>query len=600
MIESYLSPDWLSRFRHCMHAATVMIQAADAKLEEQKQRDLTCWVAIHQDELSAGLTSSDWDIPRMGLVGDKRMQRTDGNSWTAGLVLLAHYPPAHPSKHALCANRDGGAMLLAGGLSSPSVTGNFQLAFENVVPLFFDLENGEKGMKVVDSRTGKSKSYPLGIIKNQIGRKSKDILDRVASGSSQLILSFGANPREACLNAVRSAEASSDFEVTSITIQARKVRDWETGSLCLRTLLLRQMHSKATRDIGIQASLFGNANFDDKEKLDVTMNERAIHAYDHLEYKLYFLSHRDFPDRCSVIFPQDHMSFATDTRGNSSLDIGTKLDVGISFAEDLFFNRFATGMFPPPTWRFTPRKVLSLLIEDEEKEKGIHTIGLTQGMCNLLSELKRFRGTNINVDYLPPKFRNFYRCLTYEESAQGLLLDVSSPVDVILAGNQRRLQRYPTNAPKSARSVTPILANPPPTSARSTTSSQVTHHTPAPPSSSAPLVSNTLSVDIPAPSTATASTPHYSSICECGTKSATPINASTGGAVVREYKIGTGSVHKPIHSKQRYPGMHCLTGIPVEERLVSSALFIGVGKRKPVAQPDTVKTRVAAARRKFL
>lgn len=156
MIESELSPDWLPRFRHCMQNATVKVKAGDAKLEEQTQRDDAAWVAIHQDENSAGLVSADWDIPRMGLVGDKRMQRTDGNSWIAGLVLLAHYPPAHPSKHALCANRDGGAMLLGGGITSPSITGNFQLAFENLVPLFFDLENGEKGMKVVNSCTGKS------------------------------------------------------------------------------------------------------------------------------------------------------------------------------------------------------------------------------------------------------------------------------------------------------------------------------------------------------------------------------------------------------------------------------------------------------------
>lgn len=404
------------------------------------------------------------------------------------------------------------------------------------------------------------------------------------------------------MNAVRRAEGSSDFEVTSITIRSRKVREWETGSMCLRTLLLRQTHGKSTKIIDTKASLFGNPNFDDKERQDVAMDEKGIHVQHHLEFKIFLVSHRDYPERCCLLFPQDHMSYATDTKGNSSLDIGTKLDIGITFAEDLLFDRFTLSLFPPPSWRFTHRKVLSLLIKDEEQERGIPAIGLTEAMGILLSELGHYRGSNVSVDYLLPKFRNLHRSLLPVLSAQGVSVNISDPIDLILAGNSRRLQRFAGNAPTSARSATPIRSAPAPPSAPSAASSANNdgHSQTLTPSTSSTSRLDQASATAPIPSIAAASTPHYTSLCECGTRSATPVNTATHSVVLKEYKIGSGSVHKQNVSKQRYNGMLCLTGIPVEERLVSAALFVGIGKRKPIAQPDTIQARVAAARRKFL
>lgn len=608
------SDDWLDRFNFLIDHGGETVSVADAALEEQARRDDCNWKAQQNDEVKAKMVAKDWEIARMGLVGDARMQRTDGNPWKSRIALHPHYPPAHPSPHALCANRDGGAMLLSGGLASPSVTGNYQVSMQNLVPVFFDLENGEEGMSIPNpANPAKPTKYKSLAIQGCIDRQATDILDRVEAGASQLYLSFGANPKKAAMQAITTASDSTDYEVQTITIVKRKIRDWEAGTFCLKTMLLRQRHMTAKKEVGPTAALFGNRNFDDAEQDCVKMDQNGIHVAKQLEFKFYLISHKKHPDRCLVMHCADHMSCATDTPGNSSMDIGIKLDVALTLAEDIFFDRFRLGMYPSPSWRFTHRKANSLLVSEKEKRESVHLAGLTEAMVGLVEDFKRFRGTNVSVAALPAKLAKIHQSFTAIEATEGLALDPFDVVDVILAGNTQRLNRFKAMsrsrsvAPSSGRSVAASQVslsqtqNRPQSSTHAHSSSNSRLQSQSPSQSPSHSKSQSQSQSQPRSSAPVPATPsrHYSALCECGKEYASAFDES-GKAVLKEFKITKGGVHPPDAKIGRWEGKQCLMGIPRDEKWLAEALFVPLNRRKPVAQTESARQRADAARAKFV
>jgi hypothetical protein len=133
-----------------------------------------------------------FDIPEFGRIGNERFQYADGRPETAGMVLLLNYPPAHAVNHAMTVTKDTARHMSAGGLSSPTETGNFQLAWSNTLPLFFTVS--EAGSLQASGEDAENKRYPGAIVTFCVKQEAQNIMDRAAAGHSQWVFALGRNP----------------------------------------------------------------------------------------------------------------------------------------------------------------------------------------------------------------------------------------------------------------------------------------------------------------------------------------------------------------------------------------------------------------------
>lgn len=526
----------------------------------------------------------------MGIVGDKRFQTTDGDAWSSGIALLGHYPPAHQSRHAFTTTRDGGALLQKGGLASPTVTNNYQLSFSNLIPIFFDLENGTEGMSIPKANGKGSNGYPKAAINACIAHNGQDILDRCAAGSTQFLLSLGANAREACLSAARLASIDPDFEIIDFSRSTRKVRIWETGATSTELLLLRQRHMQGTRLVAANGTLFGCPSYDDRERGAVSEDVKGQLGPAPLTLKFIMISHKDHPDSGILMHTAEHMSFASHVEGNSSLDIGTRLDLALSLVEDLFFARFKTGRYPPPDWRFANRKIQSLLVTPSEKKAGSASCGLTEKEVALLQSISRLvPDQRIRVESLPDRYSSIFKSLTPIKDADGVPLDKTDVIEVVIKGSAERLRRFNLsnrNRASSQSSATATQAQSLQLSANAPSSTATQSRTIAPSPSPSPSVTPVVDTDA------------YASLCECG-KAGRSEMVPGGVVVLKEYNITAGGTHRVI-IEERGLGTRCLTGIPQDPSLVKETTrFVPAGKGTRYFLNDEIRERIVAARIRF-
>ena len=436
-----LDQQWQKRLRYTMTAASVLRSASEVDTGAQASRDYARHETMRREEISRKLNATEWELPQYGLVGTRVYQYSDGDLHGAGIVMMGNYPPAHPNAHGFTCDRDGADLLSGGGIQSPSLSGNYQFAFSNVVPRFFQV--GPQGESLsIPSGNGR-KHYPSPIIQELVKSAAQDVLDRCANGTAQFCFTFGANGRKMVDQVFRLASASSDFEVTTLDVCTRPIRRWETGSLCLESLLLAHRYRDVHRGHRITHKdlLFGVPKEDLIEQSAVEREKGpAIDRHSSNIYSFVLISSASFPDRSVVLLSSDHMSLASHVAHKPDINIGARLDVATTLAEDLYFGRFETNIFPMPSWRFASRKNQSTLWMNSVQDKKDCTGFLGDVEIALL---KTFRDSvedpfRIDGPSLPAPYGRLYTSATLVPDRNGIPLDISDAVEIILATSAQR------------------------------------------------------------------------------------------------------------------------------------------------------------------
>lgn len=393
---------WLPSFDKACDNASRMVPYDQVDHHEVNARDNRFKVKIFDLQRSVyGRLPTRFDIPSMGITGEKRYQHSDGCCNAAGICYLMHYPPPHRMPFAFTPSRDASGMLLRGGLISPTLSGNWQLCYENTVPLFFAVdETRDSGGKDHDQPISK---FDPKIIRDCILHRANEIMDRSSTGTSQWLFTFGETPAKVVDKVIELADKSEFHETKIIEWQCREQRDWELGVVCLRTLLLGQYHHATRRRVDSKGTLF-DMHLDGHE---------AGYVHDDLTKKdlvnpisIIFTLLRDVTkaDSCIVMVKADHPTYATQYFKHPELSIGITLDMITTLAEDLFFDRFNSRRFPPPTWRFAHRKKNASLYATEtrsDSQTGYHDRSLSvahRGLLTSLDDHLKKRGRIVNTD----------------------------------------------------------------------------------------------------------------------------------------------------------------------------------------------------------
>jgi hypothetical protein len=465
-------------------------------------------------------------------------------------------------------------------------------------------------MSIPDGKGGR-KVYPQAAIDVCISTTADDIVERCANGACQFLVSFGANPREACKKAYGIASTNDDFETYYFEKQSRKIRKWEAAAYCAESILLLQTHGRNPRKVPSGANLFNHPTYDQAEKgfVHEDMKDNTVAP---LVFRYYVICHRNHPDKCLIMHTCDHMSFATDVASNSSLDIGAKLDISLSLCEDLFFNRHSDGRFPRPDWRFYRRKVDSTLIKKAEKAQGISSVGLSEQEVEVISLIDKILQAPAKRECLPNRLQTMLACFTLSRDEKGIPMDPKNSLNVIKIGNEQRIKRFLASGfgkqssslssnrlhdrvPVSSVSAISSAPAPPPAQSASLASTSGKGKAPAPSSGSklrAIAIKEAMTTDTRAvdsgPST-------YPSTCECGQHGTTPFEA-TGRVLMREYKIVKSGKHKSLVD-DRPVGFFCITGIPLDPALdLETTMYIPAGNKTPRFPNVEIRERIRIAR----
>jgi hypothetical protein len=606
--------EWRTRLTHVVAAAGQLKAFTPEGLAQQRQRDMAMWSMLQVEEAKHGVEASDWEVPSVGRVGDARFQAADGDVWKAGIVILANYPPSHPSPHAFTKAKDGTAMLSQGGLESATLSGNAQLAFINAVPLHFNLDVSQRSMTSIN-KAGKRITYPPKVLDASIEARAEDTLNRCRAGACQVVLATGKNPRKILARVAELAAAKpDDFQLKAVRLSHRPLEPWETGVPSVEGMLLAQVHGTNGRPVGVDASLFAHAKYDKIEKTARHAADTDLHTVSALHHDFQLLSHRDYPDRCILMHSTCHMAYATDRPEMPDLGRAIELDMAITFLEDLYFGRFSTGRFPLPSFRFTARKRLSVLVHGHKDLSGL---ALAPGLVALLEDFQKASLTAPKSSSLHPIFLSMLRGLSVKPDDKGAPLDVNDAVAVLLVANKARIRAAPRLFAKradaspmaSGNSVSRAVVSRPSSSSSqhsarhqpiASGSGSTARHTATPPprqlSSQADprAMASSSTQGSHTPTAAEDEAASYPSYCLCGIVG----NASDwydGRALLKEVKMG-GNVHKVTAGHTA--GDMCVMNIPQDHDLMMKS-FMHLYRSRTPKLDMRIHSLVVEAAKKF-
>jgi len=463
-------------------------------------------------------------------------------------------------------------MLSAGGLCSATLSGNAQLAYENTIPLFFKVDEGEASMTIPLADGPSRKSYPKKMQALCIDLRAAQILDRIDKGVAQFIFSFGANAKDACDKVISIATANPvKYQTSQVMLSCRAIREWETGALSVFGLMLRNRFGEAEpNSIGPNVDLVGDAYYDGLERDMVSADRQSPNQS--LRFIFTLISSTAHQDRCIVLLSSDHMAHATDVPYQTDIGIGVKLDLALTFAQEIFFARHVSGLYPRPDWRFSKRKVASIL-RDKKFTNSIDA-GLTLKEISMVQEVQRLlklQGRRFRPEALYGSLASLHSDLTVEADDNGTLMDPDDCLEVILAASINRKSK-----------VSRIRS--------SSVASSVA-------SSSSSLPQSTTSIP-------TTSGEPYPVVCECGQKGTGNDYAGLSMPVIREAIVSASKTakHKPTDTKK--VGDSCLMGIPAGDRWWAQRALVCLYRgKKPKEQKEVdpeITKRILAAYDKYV
>lgn len=462
---------------------------------------------------------------------------------------------------------------------------------------------------------GEWRPYSPRIVRKFVEYRARQHLARASKGLSQFVFSYGGNAKSTVETVIRLARASSDHDIEFVSWECRPARPWEQGLLCLQSLILRQNHDSATQAIGHDKKLFNHALFDgDEQSLVHESMQPGFKAPEAVNISLDLVLLRDkrYPEACIVFVRSYHPSFSTEVFGHSEPRIGQTMDLAITLAEDLFFDRFTTRLFPRPDWRFSNRKNDAVLTEVSETEPK--TPGLATKQKELLRQLfdhQSSQGKTVIPHSLPPVYLSRYQSATLVHNSNGVSLDPQDVVAIILElDRSRSLRSSRLDAAKSTRSKQAQKTAIPATVAMNAEPASSSSRPPA--ATPTPALPASVSTSLPSasshvPATGSASKrpqvvtgPEYDCICECGLPGrASEYHSSTGLVpVLLEVKISRTGRHPATALKLE--GQTCLTGIPISSLAEAEACMYR--KSKNSQSPTTLgdlKDRVRAAYNRY-
>lgn len=438
-----LSPEWAARLLYTIGSASQTVPLGAADLAKQQKRDNELWDIILTEEEKSKVEVELWENVKHGKVGRNKFQPTDGDTWNAGLVILANYPPIHESGHAFTSTVDGTRMLGMDGLQSPSLSGNFQLAFSDLLPAFFAVRRGGRSLTIQSTpgSVSETTAYPDSIVDSCIEYHANDIISRLQNGSSQFHFVFGANPSKVHAAVVLAAGRRDDIEQTTIQVECRIPRVWETGAMSLETLLLAQNFGGATKLIGKERSLFNDTYLDKHEKeAELAARTGTVTDKSSIIIDLILLSHANHPDRCMVLVKSGHMTAATSMPLGGDERTGPRIDMITTLLEDVYFARLGGILFPRPSWKFTARRIQSQLDVGNKVTEGQYA-GLGEGTRELLKRLNASRTGDVNAAYLPPTLKRMYEGIELRADPRGVEVNPLNVVDRLLVADDLRVKK---------------------------------------------------------------------------------------------------------------------------------------------------------------
>ena len=442
---SQLDSNWSARLNFAIESASKIVPLAVVDLDQQKRKDEELWNIITAQEKKAKLETKRWENIQAGKVGKDRFQRTDGVWDAAGIVILGHYPPTHGSGHAFTASKDGTRMLGMDGVQSASLSGNFQMAFSNLLPVFFDVDHMAQSLTIKNPTGSKTKttSYPQRVINECINYHAKELLDRLANGASQFHFAFGSNPGKVHASvALTAAEKKDEIKMRSVQVRCRVPRLWEMAVMSLEMLLLCQRHGGASSMVGEDKNLFNNQGLDDMERRAVKADKSGIPLTPNtsITIDLVLLSHVNHPDRCMVLVSSDHMTAATSVPKGGNVRIAPRTDIITTLLEDIYFARLGGILFPRPSWKFTSRRIQSQLDVGNKASVGQYA-GLGEGTRELLGRLNASRTGDVRAAYLPPSLKRMYEGIELRADPKGVEVNPANVVDRLLIADDLRVKK---------------------------------------------------------------------------------------------------------------------------------------------------------------
>ena len=564
--------NWLSGFKSACINASRLLPHHKVDFNSVKSDDATFKKIIMDLESSINLDTSQFDIPEFKKTGDKRFQSSDGSAKDAGLCILMHYPPPHRVPFAFTPSKDASSMLAEGGMASPTVTGNYQLCYQNTIPIFFQIPDNALP---AHAQIGTISKYPSRIITACINHRAQQILDRATDGKSQFIFAYGETPGKVVKKVVELATASEFHQMESITWRCRPIREWEQGLVCLATMLLQQNHFSTRRSVNETAPLFMHT-LDKVEDAKVLADQSGLSMSNSIDITFHLLRDIQHPQACIVLVSTYHPTYASHVFGHSELSIGTTMDFVTTLAEDLYFDRDTTRLYPPPSCRFAQRKANAVLNDDAGDSTLADDCSLSKAHVKLLTDLGTHMakaGKTIVPNVLPKIYRNLHAAATLVPDDEGIPLDPNDAVAIILEINRSRAQRSLQIRSKTTATEFSVTSSAVPIPATVPTSSGFQEDT------------QTTSIGTP-----------YISICECGDRHTSSVyKFGTGIPVLTLTKVSKGGKGHP-QTANKAVGEVCIVGIPVSSLQEAERCFIRSSSRSQRVMPlGQYRARVVAA-----
>ena len=430
-----------------------------AELKSAFESDLARVEMIKRLERERKVPAEEVDLTSEGLPGSARFQLTDGSMDAASVVLMAHYPPAHTDPYGLTRMKHGAEVLGQEGLMSPTLCGDARLAFTNVVPVMFRVdEDGGGGIKM---KSGKS--YPSPIIDSLKDDAVKGILVRARKGTQQLVVGWGSLPKNVLAEAGVKASQDPTLRVDYFNLTTRKVRQWEAGIPSTELLILRQEHLGSTVSLKPTDKLFGPMAVYNSLEAGYAGADRLGSQTVKLPFTA--IRPRSGPNKgkCMLLLGVPHMttSLRSETRGG--LETMQCMDYAITLCEDLIFRTFQSRCYRQQAWRFMGS------FARREKQAGCLSPAEIK-MLEDLSDWELKRGIRVEPSALLPSMFRLYNdislCGTTEHSKglefqgesicalQTMLTDLGDDTDVIkilISASQSRASRFKGSKPETPR-----------------------------------------------------------------------------------------------------------------------------------------------------